>query len=177
MTDEWPTYPVPSPTRSFSADPLLAPALRASNADRAHAVAVLDGAYAEGRLSVDEHASRKAAAEAAVTLGDLGPLVADVDLPTVAEPTSSRLPLPYEAPDPVRPEPALSLAGDRPEQRRPRRKGWLGLPRWWFQMSATLLLIWFITGVGGNGWSSFWPVWPILGTAIYYLMSNARGRD
>ena len=108
MTEEWPAYPGLPPTGGFTADPTTAPTLRASNADRAHAAALLDGAYAEGRITATELAERQWGVTAAVTLGDLAPLVADVELPSVADPSSSRLPVPYE-PDPLPYRPAMRL--------------------------------------------------------------------
>lgn len=166
MTQEWPSYPGAQPSRSgFSADPATSPGLRASNADRAHAVAALDQALAEGRLTEDEHDQRKGAAEAAITLGDLGPLVADVDLPTVAEATSARLPVPFDDPDPVRPEP---VSGEVETGGRRRRRDLLGIPPWWFQMTGILLLIWVMSGANGGGWG-FWPAWPIVSTLIFLL--------
>jgi hypothetical protein len=54
------------------------PDLRASDADRDRAAAVLAGALATGRLTTAEHADRLEAAYAAVTLGDLAPLTRDL---------------------------------------------------------------------------------------------------
>ncbi|MBS2962441.1 DUF1707 and DUF2154 domain-containing protein [Actinocrinis puniceicyclus] len=63
-------------------------ALRASDADREHVAELLGRAFAEGRLSTDEHSERLEAAYAAKTMGELRPLVAD--LPVVfAPPTAS----------------------------------------------------------------------------------------
>jgi hypothetical protein len=52
--------------------------LRASDADRDRAAAVLGGALATGRLTSAEHAERLDAAYAAKTLGDLAPLTRDL---------------------------------------------------------------------------------------------------
>ena len=54
--------------------------LRASDADREKIAELLRDAYAEGRLTVDEHAERIEAAYSAKTLGELAPLTRD--LPT-----------------------------------------------------------------------------------------------
>jgi hypothetical protein len=77
MTEEWPAYPGLPPTGGFTADPTTAPTLRASNADCAHAAALLDGAYAEGGYR-DRAGRTLVGVTAAVTLGDRAPLVADV---------------------------------------------------------------------------------------------------
>jgi hypothetical protein len=52
--------------------------LRAADADRDQAAAVLGGALATGRLTSAEHAERLDAVYAAKTLGDLAPLVRDL---------------------------------------------------------------------------------------------------
>src|SRR5580693_8419270 len=52
--------------------------LRASDADRDGAAAVLSGALATGRLTSTEHAERLDAVYAAKTMGDLAPLTRDL---------------------------------------------------------------------------------------------------
>lgn len=52
--------------------------LRASDADREHIAQLLGRAFAEGRLSSEEHGERIEAAYAAKTMGELRPLVADL---------------------------------------------------------------------------------------------------
>ncbi len=52
--------------------------LRASDADRERVVAVLAGAAADGRLTLEEHTERVARAYSARTLGDLAELTADL---------------------------------------------------------------------------------------------------
>jgi hypothetical protein len=64
-------------------------ALRASDADRDHVAQLLGQAFAEGRLSTDEHTERLEAVYAAKTLGELRPLVSD--LPVNFAPPSSGL--------------------------------------------------------------------------------------
>jgi hypothetical protein len=64
-------------------------ALRASDADRDHVAQLLGQAFAEGRLSPDEHAERLESVYAAKTLGQLRPMVAD--LPVNFAPPSSGL--------------------------------------------------------------------------------------
>lgn len=62
------------------------PAARASDAERDHAAALLNEAFAEGRLTAAEHAQRLDAAYAARTRQQLHLLVAD--LPASASPPS-----------------------------------------------------------------------------------------
>ena len=54
------------------------PRLRASDADRDRAASVLNGAMAEGRLTVDEHADRLDALYAAKTHAEIVPLLDDL---------------------------------------------------------------------------------------------------
>jgi Domain of unknown function (DUF1707)/Cell wall-active antibiotics response 4TMS YvqF len=62
-------------------------ALRASDQDRDHVAQLLNQAFAEGRLSPEEHADRLESVYTAKTLGELRPLVSD--LPVNFAPPSS----------------------------------------------------------------------------------------
>ncbi|MFJ4676322.1 MULTISPECIES: DUF1707 domain-containing protein [unclassified Kitasatospora] len=68
--------PAPAPDRTPGTD--LAAELRASDADRERVADLLRDAYAEGRLTVDEHAERIEAAYGARTFGELEPLTRDL---------------------------------------------------------------------------------------------------
>jgi hypothetical protein len=59
--------------------------LRAADADRDRAAAVLGGALATGRLTSAEHAERLDAVYAAKTMGDLAPLTRDLPAEDVAD--------------------------------------------------------------------------------------------
>jgi len=72
------TDPAPSDDRGLS--------LRASDADREHVAQLLGQAFAEGRLTAEEHAERTEGAYAAKTLGELRPYLAD--LPVAFSPPS-----------------------------------------------------------------------------------------
>lgn len=63
------------------------PGLRASDADREHVAELLGRAFAEGRLSSEEHSERLEAVYAAKTMGELRPLVSD--LPVVFAPPTA----------------------------------------------------------------------------------------
>ena len=63
--------------------------LRVSDADRDQVAEVLHTAYAEGRISLDEHAERTSAALEAKTFDDLTGLTADL-VPTAAAQAASR---------------------------------------------------------------------------------------
>jgi Domain of unknown function (DUF1707)/Cell wall-active antibiotics response 4TMS YvqF len=64
-------------------------ALRASDQDRDHVAQLLNQAFAEGRLTPDEHTERLESVYTAKTLGELRPLVSD--LPVNFAPPSSGL--------------------------------------------------------------------------------------
>ncbi|QKW21363.1 DUF1707 and DUF2154 domain-containing protein [Kitasatospora sp. NA04385] len=68
--------PAPVPARAPGTD--LAAELKASDADRERVADLLRDAYAEGRLTVDEHAERIEAAYGARTFGELEPLTRDL---------------------------------------------------------------------------------------------------
>jgi hypothetical protein len=74
--------------------------LRVSDADRERVVEVLRDAFAEGRLSVEEHAERVDAAYAAKTAGELVPLTEDLPVHQAGarpEPAPAPAPLPEVA--------------------------------------------------------------------------------
>jgi hypothetical protein len=64
------------------------PGLRASDADREHVAELLGRAFAEGRLSTEEHSERLEAVYAAKTLAELRPLVDDLPV-AFAPPTTA----------------------------------------------------------------------------------------
>ena len=66
------------------------PRLRASDADRDRAASVLNGAMAEGRLTVDEHADRLSALYAAKTHAEIVPLLDDLPARATAAPPAAR---------------------------------------------------------------------------------------
>ncbi|MEU4097315.1 DUF1707 domain-containing protein [Streptomyces sp. NPDC026673] len=68
----------PAGGRSATGAPLVAPALRASHADRDRVVDILSVAAGDGRLSADELDERVEAALSARTLDELAPLTADL---------------------------------------------------------------------------------------------------
>ncbi|MFC1412806.1 DUF1707 domain-containing protein [Streptacidiphilus sp. N1-12] len=72
---------LPDPLKKPYADPVEAD-LRASDADRERVAEALREAYAEGRLTAEEHSERVDSVYAAKTLGELVPLT--VDLPSHA---------------------------------------------------------------------------------------------
>ena len=76
--------PLPDPLRKTAAGPEARPyadpalELRASDADRERVAEALREAYAEGRLTAEEHSERVDSVYAAKTMGDLVPLTKDL---------------------------------------------------------------------------------------------------
>lgn len=151
----------PPRRNGFSVDPVTAPQLRPSDADRSYVESTLHAARAEGRLTETELAERVGRTSSASTLGELLTLIDDVSVPTVAGPDSSRLPVvasPTPLP-PVRPAPADF-----------RRGAQLAIPRAvasWLALALLFNVIWaFTLGISSSFHAYYWPIWPMLGTAI-----------
>ncbi|MEV6211072.1 DUF1707 SHOCT-like domain-containing protein [Kitasatospora sp. NPDC051914] len=103
--------PVPKAAPVLSA-PVAEADLRCSDADRERVADLLRDAYAEGRLTVEEHSERIEAAYAAKTFGDLVPLTRDLPAPTDAPLSMEKPPLRRERPPmpPARQESPTMLA-------------------------------------------------------------------
>lgn len=146
----------PPRTNGFSVDPVTAPQLRPSDADRSYVESTLRAARAEGRITETELVERVDRTSTATTLGALVALIDDVSVPTVAGPDSSRLPMAILTPHPVR----------RPVPPDFRRGARLAIPRAvlsWLALALLFNVIWMFSSGPG---SDYWPIWPMLGTAM-----------
>lgn len=147
----WDNLPAPRPTgqgwTGFSVDPRRQPGLRASDADRAHAAGLVAAAYAEGRLDPAEYERRSQQASGAVTLGDLTPLVGDLVIQTPPDPGPSATGVPARG----------------------------GFPLWWLRLALMLNVIWVFTCVASGELLYYWPMWPMLGTAIPAVIQLTSG--
>ncbi|MFF7632593.1 DUF1707 domain-containing protein [Kitasatospora sp. NPDC008050] len=105
--------PVPlrkSESAPASQTPVTEAELRASDADRERIAELLRDAYAEGRLTVEEHAERIEAAWKAKTLGELAPLTRDLPAHRpLSDDTPRSAPAPAAAPLPPAREESASL--------------------------------------------------------------------
>ena len=145
------------PHPGFSVDPTIAPALRPSTSDRDYADTTLRLAHADGRLTDTELAERVERAESATSLGDLSDIIADVSVSTTASQVAGQnmTMMPVAAMPPIvnRLDPA-------------RRNAQLVLGRSlisWLGLAMLFNVIWlFSSGIG----SYYWPIWPMLGTAV-----------
>ncbi|MFD0267816.1 DUF1707 domain-containing protein [Streptomyces sp. NPDC127106] len=109
------------------------PALRVSDADRDQALGILAAALAEGRLDVQEHASRVQAALRAHTADDLGVLTADLPAPT---PT-------------------------RAERDRKDVAEWLAEWRYWLGGLVLMSAIWGVRCLQEGELTYYWPLAPL----------------
>lgn len=130
----------------FSADPRVQSAFRASDADRDLAADVVNTAFQEGRLDAVEHGDRLAAVLQAKTLGEFVPMLSDIVV-------SGRPPKPPRAAGPVS------------RTRRVAVRSWV--------MGAVLFnVIWLATWVlSASAPYYYWPLWPMIGTAIPVVMA------
>ena len=150
----------PPRSNGFSVDPVTAPQLRPSDADRSYVESTLHTARTEGRITETELVERVGRTGSANTLGELLTLIDDVSVPTVAGPDSSRLPV-AAAPTPfpvTRPVP--------PDFRRGAR---IAIPRAvvsWLALAMLFNVIWLFSSGPG---SYYWPIWPMLGTVMPVL--------
>ncbi len=160
-TPQWQNLPVPESGgkgwAGFSADPRdpQYQQLRASDADRNTAATMLGNAYAEGRLDNDEYQQRLDQAMSSKNLGELVPVLSDI-VPTATGMSAS----PVSTPS--------SRGGGRP--------GFMGqFPRWWLGLAVMFNLIWLMTVLGTGHLIYYWPMWPMLGTAIPMIMGLIGG--
>jgi len=126
------------------------PRIRASDADRDRAAALLREHHAEGRLTAEEFNDRLDKAMEAKTLGEIDALMED--LPSIDL---------YRLPD-------AALRRVPPGSAVPRRVGDVTPSRsaaWavWAGVSALVIVIWLVTGIvsGGAAWFP-WPVFVVI---------------
>ena len=165
------SLPLPTPGRDpwagLSHDPRLPQHahLRAADRDREAVAQVLAEAYADGRLTADEHAERAGVLAVSKTLGELPPLVAD---------------LVWAPPPQTWASPAGPGRATSPELRARAEAAYARERRtaWWTMLwvSAVCTLIWVVGGLGGlEGGDGlefdpafFWPGFVMLFTGFHY---------
>ncbi len=164
-TPQWQNLPVPESGggqswSGFSADPRNPQyqQLRASDADRTKASGMLADAYAEGRLDNDEYNQRLDQVMSSKSLGELVPVLSDITPEAAGQ---------QSAPQAYAPS---SDGGAKP--------GWLShFPRWWISMAVMLNLIWLMTVLTSGHMIYYWPMWPMVGTAIPMIMGFMGGAN
>lgn len=126
--------------------------MRASDADREAVAERLRVALGEGRLDLAEYDDRLRAAYAAITMGDLARLTADLPAPVPAKPSAEMV---------------------RKERRRKRlAKEW----RDWAGTALLLVGIWLVVMLSG-GTGFFWPVIPLGIWALIIIMGMLFGDE
>jgi len=108
-----------------------------------------------GRLTETELAERVERADSATSLGELNDLIADVTLPSAVGPDSRLLPV-ESSPPPI--VPALA-----PERRSAPQLVMARSLVSWLGLALLFNVIWLFSSGPG---SYYWPIWPMLGTAI-----------
>lgn len=159
-TPQWQNLPVPPNSggrdwASFSADPRdpQFQQLRSSDADRGTAAAMLADAFADGRLDKDEYDQRLNQAMSSKSLGELVPVLSDLTVDRTESNCGT----------------AQGFAARS-------RSGMIGpFPRWWLGLAVMLNAIWLMTCLTSGELIYYWPMWPMLGTAIPLIMGVVSG--
>lgn len=128
--------------------------VRVSDADREAVVESLRKHAGDGRLSVDELTARVEQAYHAKTFGDLE--VVQRDLPRAQY---------------ARPQVTVVPTGPTVIRRRRRRRSPAWLAAYLALINLALVAIWAATGAN---WSDFWPVWPIIVSAVLVAFRGLR---
>lgn len=165
---------MPSPTdprdvwASFTHDPRVKAhaSLRAGDADREVVLRVLDEAYADGRLTREEHDERAARLAATRTFGDLRPLLGDL-VPAAPAPARGKAALVAAGPDDLRRMAAREWEADR-------RSAVLAF------VGPTLICwaVWLATSFGDGGFQPYFP-WPLIVMAAtgFHLVRTLVARE
>ncbi len=136
--------------------------LRASDADRDLVLGVLGEAFADGRLTREEHDERAAVVARCRHLGELPGLLSDL------------LPAGMLSPGAVSALPTRALRERADAEYRRRRREAL-----WAFLSASLVcwVIWAVLAAPGDADAFPWPVFVMLGTVLYYGRLVVRRED
>ncbi|WP_432558932.1 DUF1707 SHOCT-like domain-containing protein [Granulicoccus sp. GXG6511] len=147
----------------FAVDPRASGDLRAGDVDRETARDVISEAYAQGQLTHEEYTERLGDALQANHLGQLVPLLNDIQVSrapgVVAAQPPGRPPAPQQAPG--------TFAG-------------LALPPSGVTRTALFVvgvtnLVWVWTSLSDGTLGYYWPMWPALGMAILVLTTMVFG--
>ena len=156
-----------------ASDPGQRGSMRAGTRDRDATAQMLQEAYAEGRLTSDEHDERLSRCYSAVTMADLAALTADLpdsapagSTPVTPGASDRSVPAPQPAGSSAAPISTGSVMS-RSGSQKSVRNIWIG----WLALSAFMVFVWAFSGMGG-----FWPVWVIVPTGIgAFVTTFTRG--
>lgn len=151
------------PWSGFSADPRDPEAafIRATDADRDHALVVVQEAYADGRLTRAEFDARSADVLGLRTLGEVVPLLGDLVVSTPLARRSSG------AASSIQAEAARVYQRELHDA----RNGWIFV-------TTLCVVIWGATSIAGGGVYFFWPIFPCIGVGIgfFSILLNRESR-
>lgn len=143
----------------FPLDPRSSGDLRAGDNDRETAREIITDAYTQGQLTHEEYTQRLGDALQANHLGQLVPLLNDIQI---------------QPPAPNTPTPRL------PTSRAPGGLAGLALPATGVTRTALFVigvtnLVWVWTCISSGSLLYYWPMWPALGMAITVLATMIFG--
>lgn len=139
----------------FSADPREpdTASIRATDADRDHALDLVREAYADGRLNREEFDARSADVLEVRTLGEVIPLLRDLVVsPPLANGAGS-------VAVSIHTQAVREYQGDL----RDARNGWIFV-------STLCVGIWVATSIASGGPYFFWPIFPSLGVGLGFVL-------
>ncbi len=142
------------------------PRIRASDADRDRAAALLREHHAAGRLTAEEFQERMDKALEAKTLGEIDELLADL-------PAIELYRLPHESMRRMPPGTRHSLMPDDPARLTRFTPGTVAVGAWAVVTSA-LVAIWAVTAVLGGTWFPWWAL--VVLPWIWVLIRRAQHR-
>jgi len=146
------------------------PRIRASDADRDRATALLREHHAAGRLTAEEFDERMDAALSAKTLGEIDELLADLPVIDLYRLPDESLRRPAGQPHPAR----MPRTSPRPGQQSPVRfsPGTVAMGAWGV-VTGALIAIWAVAAVVGAGtWLPWWLLVAI--PWIWVMIRRAR---
>lgn len=156
------------------------PRIRASDADRDRAAALLREHHAAGRLTAEEFHERLDKALNAKTLGELDELMADlpaIDLYELPDASLRRAPQRGRSPLPADPGSSSRRQG-RPGEDRPARfpPGTVALAAW-AAVTALLVWVWAVVAVVDGG--TWFPWWALVAIPWIWVLIRRRqhGRE
>jgi DUF1707 SHOCT-like domain len=131
------------------------PKIRASDADRERAVALLREHHAAGRLTVEEFNERMDKAYAAKTLGEIDELMADLPAIDLYRLPDASLPPHYRRQIPGHGSYFQAAGGAALAHRHPRfSPAWTAAWGSWFSITLLCFVVWALSGAG-----YLWPLW------------------
>lgn len=144
------------PWSGFSADPRTPEHanLRAADSDRERLTQIIGDAYAEGKLDQFEYDDRLSQAMAVRKLGEIPHLLEDLVVAEVPAAVQHRR------------DRQVKLDRRRRTLEKRRRNTIVGAVSGWAGLAGLLTTIWLLTALSSGGFYYFWPIWPMLGTAI-----------